>query len=379
MYDERMVAQTLILLASLLTHASGASPESVFHKPQGLSGLGPPGGLLKTVDPKVLRFETQLLASINDARQGQEKPSLAMDERLRRFARREAELAATGSPEAGTVGERIKRQGLAPYGHYIQFSFGKAPQQLLKALRRDASAWAALRGDFARAGIGAFWIPDDDPGFQVAVLVARDPDPMAGKPGLSREQTDSVMAGAVPKIKLCYDHALRKQPNLRGSLLLQMVIDERGKVSEAQLLRGLGADAFDLCALAVARALQFPKPYKGKPVTLRHPMRLVPPQGDRRVGRLTDTQISGTFRAAASDFRACYDARAKAKPGLKGAITVAGTVATDGRFGDVEIIDDELADAALSRCVLRRAKRLRFPAPEHRGEVDVTFPVRFSP
>ena len=45
----------------------------------------------------------------------------------------------------------------------------------------------------------------------------------------------------------------------------------------------------------------------------------------------------------------------------------------------VQILHDELGHGALAQCVVQRAQRLRFPRPKLGGEVDVTFPIHFSP
>ena len=41
--------------------------------------------------------------------------------------------------------------------------------------------------------------------------------------------------------------------------------------------------------------------------------------------------------------------------------------------------EDEPRDVPLSSCVLKRAKELRFPAPDHGGEVDISYPLYFAP
>ena len=222
-------------------------------------------------------------------------------------------------------------------------------------------------------------MPAEKPYFQVAVMLTRSPDPMAGKPGLAREQTDSIMQRNMFRFKQCYDYALEEDPNLKGQIVLKVVIGPAGSVSEASLLRKMGNGTFDTCALTVARSLQFPKPYKGKPVTLNHPMAFSPAHGTRRRGKLTRTQIDGAFSRARYDFKRCYESRLKAKPQLHGKIVIAFTVRPDGGVTKVRLTEDQPADLTLSNCVLKRAKELRFPRPEHGGEVDLEYPLNFEP
>src|SRR5687768_5663267 len=121
---------------------------------QGLAGLGAPGGLVK-VDAKTIAFEQELLAAVNAARQKAGNQPLAMDERLRTFARREAELAAQGSPEAKNAEQRLKSQNLAPFGHRIQYGFGVKAKEALATIMKDAAVRKELLAEFARAGVGA--------------------------------------------------------------------------------------------------------------------------------------------------------------------------------------------------------------------------------
>jgi len=355
---------TILLLAAVL----GA--------PQGLPLTG---GLRKAADPKVVAFELAVHNALNETRAKAAQTTLTLDERLRAFARAEAELAATGNPSAATVGERIKQHVLAPYGHYLQFSFGVDATKLVADLIKDKAVRANLTGDFAKAGIGAFFVPADKPYYQVALLLVREPDPMAGKPGLSPTQTDPVMSTAMPAFAACYDGALKEDPNLRGDVVLQVVIGAGGKVDAAKWLKAIGRPAFDDCGLGVGRGLVFPAPYKGKPVTLNHPMRFTPPQGNKRVGRLTPAQLSSGFTRAQGDFKACYDERVKMKPTLGGTLTLALRISADGAVDAVDVLQDELADGDLAACVVARARSLRFAVPEFAAPLDVTYPLRFEP
>lgn len=338
-----------------------------------------PRGLMLGADPKTLAFETQVLGELNQVRAAASLPPLTMDERLRQFARKYAEHAAKGEPQAGTVNDAIKQQGLAPHGYRTQFSYGATAKRLMDELRKDRAAMTSVQGEFARVGVGAFWVPVEQPYFQVMLLLAADQDPRAGQPGLSPEQTNPVMNAAAERLRSqCYEAALKDDPNLKGEVLFQIVIGAQGKVDSAKLLKKLGSASFDDCGLRLVQGLTFPVPYKGKPVTLNHPMRFTPPQGDRVIGKLTVAQIDTTFRQASTDLRACYDARLKLKPGLAGTLTLALVVEPTGAVRSVEIKEDTLRDEQVGACVLARSKRLVFPAPKHGGEVDVTFPIKFD-
>lgn len=351
-------------------------------QPRGLGGnpggLGAASGLLK-VDPKVVAVETALLELVNELRQKKNRAPMVMSARLRALMRTESVMAANGDPMAAKIHERIKAQGMAPYGYMVQAAYGSTAQELFTSVKKDKNMTQAMVEEYATAGIGAFWVPAEPPYFQVTVLIAQEPDPMAGKPGLAKSQTDPVMNAAMPSVKQCYDRALERNPNLSGNMMVKIVIGAGGKVTEAETRQSFGDVELDVCVLTLVRALEFPAPYKDKPVTLHHPFKLTPPQGSRRLGVLSDTQLNGVFSRARPAFRRCYDHRLEEKPKLAGSLTLTLTVLPTGATTQVRISADDIHDEVLTACILELAKELRFPQPKFEGEVDVTYPLSFSP
>lgn len=365
---------TCFLIVAVSVSASAQAPKRL--------GLGSrSGGLLGAkADPKAMRFELDLLKAVNDLRKKRKLQAVAMDEGLRSLMRQQAEWGAKGDPRAKSLDRRIKAQKLAPNGYRMQYVNGTKAVRLIRDLKKDKGALAMLSEEFASIGIGAFWVPDDAPYFQVSIVVARQLDPMAGKSGLTRLQTDPVMKRAAEQIKqYCYNPALEKNPNLKGTLVFQIVIGAGGAVNSAKLLSKTESEIFNRCALDQVRANSFPAPYKDKPVTLNHPMRFAPPQGDERIGKLTPTQITRAFSAARSGFKNCYEERVKAVPGLKGTIELGITVSKDGDIITLEARKDDIGDARLQRCVVQRARAVQFPPPKFGGAAKVIFPVRFDP
>ena len=343
--------------------------------------LGGPSKGLSLSDPKSVKFETELLAAINELRRNDKLAPLTMDERLRALARQQSEGVAKGERAANAIEEIIKKEGLAPNGCRVQYAAGTKAREMLREIEKDKSAVQSLKEEFAHVGLGAFYVPEEKaPYFQATIVVVRDLDPMAGKPGLTLEETNKVMAEAAQTIKtLCYDSALRSNPNFGGNLVFQVVIGAKGEVDSAKLNVKTNNETFDACALGIARGLIFPTPYKGKPVTLNHPMRFLPPQGDKKVGRLEDGHVSRVFRLAEPNIKACYEARTKEKPGLRGAIHLYLLVGVDGSIKSLVIERDEPNDPELTTCVTEAVQKLMFPAPEFGGEAEVRFPIRFEP
>jgi len=336
---------------------------------------------LSLANPKAAKLEMDLLAAINAQRAKAKLDPFTMDEKLRLQMRQHVEGLVSGTREPQALDAIIKAQALAPNGYQTQYVTGLVAAPLMKALTEDKAMASAMALELGHVGIGAFYVDQGkDSTCQVGVLVVRDLDPMAGKPGLSVADTNRVMDQAALTIKsLCYDSALRQNPNFNGSLVFQLVIGDRGQVTSAKLNAKTGNDTFDACALKIARELIFPAPYKGKPVTLNHPMKFIPPTAGKVVGRLSEGHISRVFRAAEPGMRACYDALVKSKPKLRGELGWYLVVAPSGQIKTLTLEKNEPNDLALTRCVQAEIEKLEFPEPEFGGEVEIRFPIRFEP
>ncbi|MBN1962821.1 MAG: energy transducer TonB [Deltaproteobacteria bacterium] len=366
---------TIFLVITITaTNAILAAPRP---KPGGLSGFT--SGSLGKIDPKAAALEVQILKAINQARQKAQQQNLSLDEQLRQFIRNEAEIAATDGVDINAAIVRFKLKGLATDYYRLQYGFGTKASLIVEQLLAQAQSKEILLGDFTRVGIGAFWVPIDKPTFQVALIFVLDPDPHDGQPGLSPSQTDPIVAQAQETIRSCYDAALEDMPDLKGDLLLQIVIGPQGTVINSKMLKSLGNRGFDACALAVVNRLKFPVPYKNKSVTLNQPMHFTPSVGYEKVGKLTNSQINGSFAIANNDFRACYDRRLKEKPDLAGFIIVKLNIEADGSVAKANVEEDTLADAEFTACLLKRIETLHFPRPEFKAGLEISYRLDFRP
>lgn len=88
--------------------------------------------------------------------------------------------------------------------------------------------------------------------------------------------------------------------------------------------------------------------------------------------------IAKNVRARAATLRACYETALLAKPDLSGKITAQWTITTDGSVSGEKAVDDSMHNNAVSDCVLRSIKRIRFQKPEA-GICVIQWPFVFSP
>jgi len=79
-------------------------------------------------------------------------------------------------------------------------------------------------------------------------------------------------------IQFCYDNQLKKEPGLRGKLVVSLTVLADGSVSEALVVQNdLGSDAVVSCVLSQIRAWQFPTIPNGA-VTFKTPFVFTPPE-----------------------------------------------------------------------------------------------------
>lgn len=93
----------------------------------------------------------------------------------------------------------------------------------------------------------------------------------------------------------------------------------------------------------------------------------IPPEAIERVVRQNQIQI-----------QACYEARLNAIPGLSVDLEVLLRVDADGHVDRAEVTRGAGEDPALTRCVMERVTRWRFPAPRH-GSVQIRREFRLRP
>jgi TonB family protein len=92
---------------------------------------------------------------------------------------------------------------------------------------------------------------------------------------------------------------------------------------------------------------------------------------------LSGAQIQRVVMARTGAYRACYESAAARDPSLRGNVTVAFTIASDGSVSSASIASSSLNNARVEGCVLRQFKRLTFPKAD-KG-TNANYPLVFNP
>ena len=94
-------------------------------------------------------------------------------------------------------------------------------------------------------------------------------------------------------------------------------------------------------------------------------------------GAVDSASVAKTIRASSSAVKRCYDKALLLNPTLKGKVSVTILINERGRVESIEISEDTVKDAEVTKCIKGVIKGLRFPKPEG-GMASVTFPFVFT-
>jgi TonB family protein len=87
----------------------------------------------------------------------------------------------------------------------------------------------------------------------------------------------NVVRRYAPGIQFCYDNELKKNPGLRGKLVVAITVLANGEVSEASVVENtLGSSAVSQCVLSQIRGWHFPAIPTGV-TSFRAPFVFTPP------------------------------------------------------------------------------------------------------
>ena len=94
-------------------------------------------------------------------------------------------------------------------------------------------------------------------------------------------------------------------------------------------------------------------------------------------GVVDSASVAKTIRGSSAAVKRCYDKALLANPTLKGKVSVTVLINEKGRVENIEISEDTIKDAEVTKCIKGVVSKLRFPKPDG-GPVSVTFPFVFT-
>ena len=97
----------------------------------------------------------------------------------------------------------------------------------------------------------------------------------------------------------------------------------------------------------------------------------------RTAGFCRKADIANVVRRRSGSIRACYEQRLQVNGNLRGKLTVRWTIGLQGTVTSATAVSNSVEDAAMTGCILRNVRRMRFPKPEG-GICKVQWPFVFN-
>ncbi|WP_438027102.1 AgmX/PglI C-terminal domain-containing protein [Sorangium sp. So ce233] len=184
----------------------------------------------------------------------------------------------------------------------------------------------------------------------------------------------------------CYRLRAYRDPSLHGKTTVRITVSRSGKVTGARATAStLSAPDVVSCLAERARSLSLPRAKAGSTVvaTLQvypgdDPVEPPPSVLAPGTGELQPEAIAAAAAEALPAWRSCYEAALAGAPALWGRLAIRFHVTDSGAVDEAFEVESRFPDERLTRCVLRRARALTFPAPEG-GDLRFVVPLRFSP
>ena len=98
---------------------------------------------------------------------------------------------------------------------------------------------------------------------------------------------------------------------------------------------------------------------------------------DNEMGTYESADIEETMAAHMDEVRGCYGRAGKARKFAGGKVMLRFQVSGDGTPQDVLVIENDLGNYEVERCVVEVARRVKFPPPDGKKATTFEYPVEF--
>ncbi len=114
------------------------------------------------------------------------------------------------------------------------------------------------------------------------------------------------------------------------------------------------------------------------PMPEKPPAPRVKPGGALMTGPMSSKTIKKVVRAHYAQFKYCYEKQLSKDPTLEGKVVLKFVIGADGKVSEATVVETTIKSAELERCMLRAARRMKFPQPLGGGVVVVKYPFVFN-
>lgn len=256
------------------------------------------------------------------------------------------------------------------------------PKPLVIASQHDA-----LLGKWNLGGGTGSAHATNDPNFHPAVRVfvrTRALRPLGNRGLTDRGVQAQVRHRGYWPLRLCYEDALRAEPDARGEVVMRFSIGRNGRVTYVRPIRSGLSSGANRCVRRALYGVRF-KPWPQRRVDVEFSVRLNP--GDARVLPLPQSTARATpaersvFQAAQQWIAQCYRAGLARDPSLWGRLELELTLSPEGRVGAVREGSSRFADRAVVACARERLQKhvVANPAPSEPRQLTVAYRMGSPP
>jgi outer membrane biosynthesis protein TonB len=229
-----------------------------------------------------------------------------------------------------------------------------------------------------------------------------------------------VVSPHLSSITACYTDAMVNTAVFSQHTVAEMVVSPEGKVVESELFAN-GNDALDACTRRVLDRILFPPHPSAETVRVHFPLLFVDKPQPQVLGRCDlDHQAAGANKEALLKYdptraaqavdagasaprarrarsgsldkeiirrvirrnigpiRLCYERQLDRNPKLAGRISTLFTIAGDGSVQKAQTQSSTMNDTDVEDCIVRAVCNWRFPEPNGKGYVVVSYPFNFT-
>lgn len=214
---------------------------------------------------------------------------------------------------------------------------------------------------------------------------------------VSDAKTRHAVEKNLPALKKCAEEQRQADPQVGGTAVFTLAIDENGAVRRVTVLPGeYRGTCFHKCAAKTLQRTRFPKS-SGRPVhflTIPLSIEALPTSGaeinifyvkDAYIPEtlgdegspLSDAEVSVVVRGDSSRFKRCLQDQRRQDPSVTGKMEVHFVIDNNGDVTEVVIATMKFRNTVAGKCISNAIKQLRFRKSTGKTkEVDLTIPVK---
>ncbi|MFT3706387.1 MAG: TonB family protein [Archangium sp.] len=309
-------------------------------------------------------------------------------------------VTAQHSALRACVDAELARDAGTPPAGRVAIRFMISPKGSVSTASVSGTTVSLTLGECTRALVRQLKFPSPTSGGVVIVTYPfvfsgeRGSEELVVTGGLTAETVKQVLQRRSVDVMECAEDHRRGDGGMPGTgvLVIKFTVDATGKVTSSHVVSSSsGSAGFDECVRALATTVQFPPPERGVLTVVTFPFQLTNWTGETRGitgigttsvklksdeawvrGGLELDAVKRVVLAHTAQVRAC------APTDVRGTVTLNFVVDSNGKVDETTVLRSTVADKAISTCVAKAVRAMKFPPPEGGGVAIAVYPFTFD-